>query len=141
MVTMLSVFLLILLFLCSRSLNVPCSGPVTYDTSEFTIRGPCPNDVLIAPVGDTVQYRCDYEERASGVYLPYWHITELSDSPFRPDEQNDHQIIVELYILVVQKDTLHSVLQFWNSTWTNLSLFSVDFVLFQNAEMSHWVKM
>ena len=88
----LSVFLLFL-FLCSRSLTAPCSGPVTYNTSEFTIRGPCPNDEIIAPVGDTVQYRCDYEERATGVYLPYWHITELSGSPFLPDEQNDHQII------------------------------------------------
>ena len=92
---MLSVFVLLLpLFLYSRSLSVPCSSPVTYNTSEFTIRGPCPNDVLIAPVGNTVQYRCDYEERASGVYLVYWHITELSDSPFLPDEVNNHQIIV-----------------------------------------------
>ena len=41
-----SVFLLLLLFLCSRSLTVPCSGPVTYNATEFTIRGPCPNDVL-----------------------------------------------------------------------------------------------
>ena len=95
---MLSVFLLLLLFVCSRSLNVPCSGPVTYDTTEFTIRGPCPNDFLIVPVNDTVQYRCDYEERASGVYIPYWHITELSGSPFRSDEQNDHHLAVELYI-------------------------------------------
>ena len=90
---MLSVILL-LLFLYSRSLTVPCSGPVTYDTTEFTIRGPCPNDVLIAHVNDTVQYRCDYEEKASGFYLPYWQITELSGSPFLPDEQNDHQLIV-----------------------------------------------
>ena len=67
-----SVSLLLLLFLCSPcSLTVPCSGPVTYDTTEFTIRGPCPNDVLIAPVGDTVQYRCDYEEKADGLYLSY----------------------------------------------------------------------
>ena len=91
---MLSVFLL-LLFLCSRSLTVPCSGPVTYDTTEFTIRGPCPNDVLIDPVNDTVQYRCDYEVKTDGLYLPYWHITGLSGSPFKPAEQNDHQIIVD----------------------------------------------
>ena len=84
-----------LFFFCSRSLSVPCSGPVTYNTAEFNISGPCPNDIPIAPVGDTVQYRCDYEERASGVYLPYWHITELSGSPFRADEQNDHQVAVE----------------------------------------------
>ena len=90
----LSVFLF-LLFLCSHSLTVPCSGPVTYNTTEFTIRGPCPNDVLIAPVGDTVQYRCDYEEKATGFYIPYWHITGLLGSPFSPDEQNDHQIIVD----------------------------------------------
>ena len=91
---MLSIFFL-LFFPCYPSLAVPCSGPVTYDTTEFTIRGPCPNDVLIAPVDDTVQYRCDYEEEASGVYIPYWHITGLSGSPFLPDEQNDHQLIVE----------------------------------------------
>ena len=90
--------LLLFLFLCFRSLasfTVTCYGPVTYNTSEFTIRGPCPNDVLIAPVGDTVQYRCDYETKASGLYLPYWHIAELSDSLFLPDEQYDHQLIVD----------------------------------------------
>ena len=91
----LSVFLLFL-FLCSRSLTPPCSGPVTYNTSEFTIRGPCPNDVLIAPVDDTVQYRCDYEINASGIYLPYWYITELSDSPFIGNEQSsEHKVAVE----------------------------------------------
>ena len=93
---MLSVFFLFL-FLCSRSLTVPCSGPVTYDTTEFTIRGPCPNDyyLLIAPVGDTVRYRCDYEIKASGLFLPYWHITGLSDSLFLPYEQYDHQVAVD----------------------------------------------
>ena len=92
---MLSVILLLLLFLCSRSLTAPCSGPVTYHTSKFTIRGPCPHDVLIAPVNDTVQYRCDYEKEASQNYFPYWIITKLSDSPFLPGEPNDHQVIVD----------------------------------------------
>ena len=88
-------FVFLLLFFRSRSLSVPCSGPVTYNTTEFTISGPCPNDVLIAPVGDTVQYRCDYEIKASGLFLPYWQIAELSDSLFLPNEQYDHQLIVE----------------------------------------------
>ena len=58
--------------------TVPCSVPVTYGTAEFTIRGPCPNNMLIAPVNDTVQYRCDYEEKSSEFYSPYWHIPGLS---------------------------------------------------------------
>ena len=86
---------LLFMFLCSPSFTVPCSGPVTYNTTQFTIRGPCPNDVLIAPVDDTVQYRCDYEIKESGLFLPYWHITELSGSPFLSNVQNDHQLIVK----------------------------------------------
>ena len=66
-------------FVCffTDSLTVPCSGPVTYNTSEFAINVPCPNDVLIALFGDNVQYRCEYEEKQleltylTGILLDY----------------------------------------------------------------------
>ncbi len=69
------------LFKCSQSQH--CTDPVSFNSPQFTIRGPCPNDtVLLVPVGDTAHYRCDYEDRSEGSYLPYWHITQLSGTPF-----------------------------------------------------------
>ena len=73
----------------------PCTDPVSFNSHLFTIRGPCPNDtVLLVPVGDTVQYRCDYEDRRSGTDLPYWHITELSGTPFLDGEGSEYNLTI-----------------------------------------------
>ena len=87
---------LFVLFVVCCSHSQPCTDPVSFNSTQFTIRGPCPNDtVLLVPVGDTVHYRCDYEDRRSGIDLPYWHITQLmSGAPFQPDEQNDYDVTV-----------------------------------------------
>ena len=74
--------LLVIVFSLSRSDSLPCSGPVTFSSPDFTITGPCPDSEVIAPVGSTVQYRCDYEDIKSVFYRPYWHIAELSGTPF-----------------------------------------------------------
>ncbi len=80
--------LILLLAIASSLLHIVssilrCTGPnsVTFNSTNFTITGPCPNTV-IAPVGATVQYRCDYVDMKSGLDLPYWHIAELSGTPF-----------------------------------------------------------
>ena len=68
----LCVVLVILLIVCCCSHSQPCTDPVSFNSPQFTIRGPCPNDtVLLVPVGDTVQYRCDYEDKTPTVDLPY----------------------------------------------------------------------
>ena len=69
------VFVSLLILCCCPQ---PCTGQASFNSPLFTIRGPCPNDtVLLVPVGDTVQYRCDYDDRRSaGIDLPYWHITD-----------------------------------------------------------------
>ena len=87
---MVPTFAALFLYFCLCSATGPCSDPTAYSTDNFNISGPCPNDLQIAPVGDAVQYRCDYEIKASGFYVPYWHITELSGSPFEANENNDH---------------------------------------------------
>ena len=56
-----------------------CSSPVAY-YDGFTINGPCPNHTLVAPVNSNVQYRCDYSINQGA--LTYWHIIQLSGSPF-----------------------------------------------------------
>ena len=86
---------LAVLFVVCYSQCQPCTDPVSFNSPQFTIRGPCPNDtVLLVPVGDTVHYRCDYEDMRSGTDLPYWHVTQLSGTPFRPDEQNEYDVTV-----------------------------------------------
>ena len=68
----------------------PCTDPVSFNSPQFTIRGPCPNDtVLLVPVGDTVHYRCDYEDKRDGFDLPYWHNTQLSGTPFLDGSKHD----------------------------------------------------
>ena len=47
----------------------------------FTITGPCPS-VIIAPVGKTVSYKCDYEDMRVGNDLAIWNISGFVDSPF-----------------------------------------------------------
>ena len=78
----LRIVLVTLLIVCCCQCQ-PCTDPVSFNSPQFTIRGSCPNDtVLLVPVGDTVHYRCDYEDRSGGSYLPYWHITGLDGTPF-----------------------------------------------------------
>ena len=78
----LCIVLFILLIVCCCQ-SQPCTDPVSFNSPQFTIRGPCPNDtVLLVPVGDTVHYRCDYEDTSGSTYLPYWHIAELDGTPF-----------------------------------------------------------
>ncbi len=92
MIPLRAVFVALLVVCCSQS--QPCTDPVSFNSTQFTIRGPCPNDtVLLVPVGDTVQYRCDYEDRRPGTDLPYWHITQLSGTPFLEGEGSiEHDI-------------------------------------------------
>ena len=86
------IVLVILLVVCCCQCQ-PCT--VSFNSTQFTIRGPCPNDtVLLVPVGDTVNYRCDYEDRRDGFDLPYWHITELSGTPFQDGNGIEHNISV-----------------------------------------------
>ena len=94
----LCIVLVILLFFCGCSHSQSCTDPVSFNSPQFTIRGPCPNDtVLLVPVEDTVQYRCDYEDRRSGTDLSYWQITGLSGTPFTEGEGSEHDItIIEL---------------------------------------------
>ena len=88
----LCIVLVILLIVCCCQ-SQPCTDPVSFNSPQFTIRGPCPNDtVLLVSVGDTVHYRCDYEDRTPSVDLPYWHITELSGTPFLDGEGSEHDI-------------------------------------------------
>ena len=91
----LRIVLVILLVGVCCSHSQPCTDPVSFNSTQFTIRGPCPNDtVLLVPVGDTVHYRCDYEDRTPTVDLPYWHITELSGTPFLDGEGSEHDITI-----------------------------------------------
>ncbi len=94
MIPLCVVFVILLIVCCSQS--QPCTDPVSFKSPQFTIRGPCPNDtVLLVPVGDTVHYRCDYEDRRDGLDLPYWHITQLFGTPFLDGEgSSDHDITI-----------------------------------------------
>ena len=95
MIPLRAVFVALLVVCCSQS--QPCTDPVSFNSTQFTIRGPCPNDtVLLVPVGDTVYYRCDFEDRRSGPDLPYWHITQLSHSPFLEGQGSEHDITISL---------------------------------------------
>ncbi len=85
--------ILLSLLILARS-SFPCS--VTFNSTEFTITGPCPNDTVIAPVGSTVQYRCDYVDMKGGLDVPYWHIAELSGTPFLEEQGTvDHNLTIE----------------------------------------------
>ena len=80
------VFVTLLVVCCSHSQR--CTDPVSFNSTLFTIRGPCPNDtVLLVPVWVTVQYRCDYEDMSGGSYEPYWHIAGLDGTPFLNNNQ------------------------------------------------------
>ena len=71
-----------------------CSDIVTFNSPDFTITGPCPDSTVIAPVGSTVHYRCDYEDRTHRFNIPYWHIAGLSDTPFLLGEGNKHSVTI-----------------------------------------------
>ncbi len=86
------VVLLILYLLIHYTVSIPCSNTTTFNSTDFTITGPCPDDTVIAPVGSTVQYTCKYVDMKGGNDLPYWHITELSGSPFLQGAGDDHGI-------------------------------------------------
>ncbi len=82
--------LVLLLVIASSLLNTnsvitPCTVPTVsfniVEPNQFIITGPCPNNIT-APVGSTVQYRCEYEDMNSGYDSPYWHIAELNGTPF-----------------------------------------------------------
>ncbi len=71
-----------------------CTGPTTtvlVNSTEFNITGPCPNYTVLAPVGSTVQYRCDYMSTETG-YMPYWYIPALNKAPFL--KRSDHVGII-----------------------------------------------
>ena len=75
--------LLVIVFSLSHSISPPnCTGPVTFNSININIKGPCPDSTVIAPVGSTVQYRCDYEDGTEENLAPYWHIAGLSGTPF-----------------------------------------------------------
>ena len=78
-----TIFCLLFLFVLgfpSCSVAAPCSGPVTNSSDDTIIKGPCPNNVIVAPLNYTLQYRCDYVN--SKDLSPYWHIAGLEGSPF-----------------------------------------------------------
>ena len=86
MISLCIVLVILLIVCCCHS--QPCTNLVSFNSTQFTIRGPCPNDtILLVPVGDTVQYRCDYEVRSGDSYFAYWHITELDETPFLNSNQ------------------------------------------------------
>ncbi len=102
----LCIVLVILLVVCCSQCQ-PCTDPVSFSSTQFTIRGPCPNDtVLLVPVGDTVQYRCDYEDRRPGTDLPYWHTAQLSGTPFLLGEGSEHDITITNVIAASGSTTL-----------------------------------
>ncbi len=98
--------LILLLAIASSLLHIVssilrCTGPssVTLNSTDFTITGPCPNTV-IAPVGSTVQYTCEYVDNSPLIYttlldIPYWHIAELSGTPFLQGDGADHGIVTQ----------------------------------------------
>ena len=105
MIPLCVVLVTLLVVCCSQS--QPCTDPVSFNSPQFTIRGPCPNDtVLLVPVGDTVHYRCDYEDRRDGLDLPYWHITQLFGTPFLDGEGSKHNIIITNVISASGSTTL-----------------------------------
>ncbi len=91
--------LILLLAIASTLLHIVssiplCTGPssVTFNSTDFTITGPCPNDTVIAPVGSTVQYTCEYVDNSPLFHIPYWHIAELIGTPFLESEGGDHNL-------------------------------------------------
>ena len=117
MIPLCIVFVILLIVCCSQS--QPCIDPVSFNSTQFTIRGPCPNDtVLLVPVGDTVYYRCDYEDRKTGLDLPYWHITQLSGTPFILGEGSEHDISITNVIAASGSTTLSILVkeQYLNTT-------------------------
>ena len=92
--------LILLLAIASSLLHIVssilrCTGPssVTLNSTDFTITGPCPNTV-IAPVGSTVQYTCEYVDNSPLIYTSYWHIAELSGTPFLKRDGGDHNLTI-----------------------------------------------
>ena len=81
MISLCIILVILLIVCCCQSQH--CTDLVSFNSTLFTIRGPCPNDtVLLVPVGDTVRYRCVYEDRSGDNYDIYWHIAGLDGSPF-----------------------------------------------------------
>ena len=106
------------LFLLARS-SFSCSDIVNFSSGDFTITGPCPNSTVIAPVGSTVQYICDYEDRTGLINVPYWHIAGLSGTPFLHGEGTDHSIEISGLSVGAYTDITISILeQYLNNTLT-----------------------
>ena len=104
----LCIVLVTLLIVCGCCNFQPCTDPLSFNSTQFTIRGPCPNDtVLLIPVGDTVHYRCDYEDRTEGSYFPYWHLAELDGTPFLITNQGkEHDLTITNVISASGSTTL-----------------------------------
>ena len=88
------VVLLIIYLLIHYTVSIPCSDTATFSSTDFTITGPCPNDAVIALVGSTVQYTCEYVDRTALTDIPYWNIAELIGTPFLPGEGGAHGIVI-----------------------------------------------
>ncbi len=72
--------LILLLVIVSPLFHTTLLCTVTFNSTDFTITGPCPNHTVIVPVGSTVQYRCEYQSMVG--YMPYWYIPALNNIPF-----------------------------------------------------------
>ena len=86
--------LILLLVIVSPLFHTTLLCTVTFNSTEFTITGPCPNDTVIAPVGSTVQYTCEYVDNSPLIYTSYWHIAELSGTPFLKRDGGDHNLTI-----------------------------------------------
>ena len=99
-VKMLKDSILILLFLTTNlylCFAENCNGPEKQiQNGTFILRGPCPSDhPLFVPVSDSVLYQCDNERTGTGVYLPLWNTSGLSESIFVGGEDySEHSITV-----------------------------------------------
>ncbi len=86
--------LILLLVIASPLFHSTLLCTVTFNSTDSTITGPCPNDTVIAPVGSTVQYTCGYVDNSSLIYTSYWHIAELIGTPFLTRDGGDHNLTI-----------------------------------------------
>ena len=74
--------LLMIVPLICDSTALPCSRTVSINDTSLIIFGPCPSDIVIAPVNSTVNYICDYVVKSEGSgSFPFWNLS-LPESPF-----------------------------------------------------------
>ena len=79
---------LIFLFLFVESSTESCNATEEqFLNGTFIITGPCPS-VIIAPVGETVSYKCNFIDNREGFDLFLWNISGLSGSPFLDGEES-----------------------------------------------------